>query len=117
MADGNAASVVQEIMTDPAPPGVVDSSAEEEEEPQNTPATGQPTITGTTQVGETLTTDTSAISNPDRLGNPAYTYQWLADGADISGATGLGYTLTDVDEGKTITVKASFTDDGGTKNP
>ena len=34
---------------------------------ENTPATGEPTITGTTQVGETLTVDTSAIADEDGL--------------------------------------------------
>ena len=35
--------------------------------PQNTPATGQPTISGTAEVGETLTADTSGISDEDGL--------------------------------------------------
>ena len=33
----------------------------------NTPATGAPTITGTTQVGQTLTADTTAIMDADGL--------------------------------------------------
>ena len=79
----------------------------------NSPATGAPTITGTVQVGETLTADTSGIADADGLSNVQYEYQWLADDSDIAGATGLTYTLTDSEESKAITVQVSFTDDAG----
>ena len=58
----------------------------------NSPATGAPTISGTAQVGETLTADTSGIADDDGLANVAFSYQWQADGADISGATDSTYT-------------------------
>ena len=77
----------------------------------NSPATGAPTITGTAQVGQTLTADTSGIADEDGLSNVQYEYQWLADDADISGATNATYTLADSDEGKAIKVQVSFTDD------
>ena len=77
----------------------------------NTPATGAPTISGTAQVGETLTTNTSGVADADGLSNVQYEYQWLADDTDIAGATGLTYTLTDSEESKAITVRVSFTDD------
>ena len=79
----------------------------------NSPATGQPTISGTAQVGETLTTATSGITDQDGLTSVAYQYQWLADGADIAGATAGTYTLVDADAGKTVRVRVSFTDDAG----
>ena len=79
----------------------------------NSPATGAPTITGTVQVGETLTADTSGIADADGLGNVQYEYQWLAEDTDIGGASGLTYTLTDSEESKAITVQVSFTDDAG----
>ena len=79
----------------------------------NSPATGAPAITGTAQVGETLTANTSGIADADGLDNAAFTYQWLADDEDISGATGSTYTLADDDEGKAIKVRVSFTDDAG----
>ena len=79
----------------------------------NSPATGQPTISGTAQLGETLTADTSGIADADGLNNAAFTYQWLADDADISGATSSSYTLADADAGKAIKVRVSFTDDAG----
>ena len=81
--------------------------------PPNSPATGAPTISGTALVGETLTADTSEITDQDGLTNVAYTYQWLADDADIAGATGSTYTLVDADEGVIIKVRVSFTDDAG----
>ena len=79
----------------------------------NTPATGQPTISGTAQVGETLTVDTSGISDDDGLTHAVFSYQWHGDGSDIAGATNAAYTLTDADEGKAISVTVSFTDDAG----
>ena len=79
----------------------------------NTPATGQPTISGTAQVGETLTADTSGIADDDGLDNASFSYQWLADDSNISGATGETYTLADADIGKAISVAVSFTDDRG----
>ena len=79
----------------------------------NRDATGQPTIGGTPQVGETLTADTSAIADEDGLGSAVYSYQWLADDADIAGATVAAYTLVDADEGAAIKVRVSFTDDAG----
>ena len=77
----------------------------------NSPATGAPTISGTAQVGETLTANTSGVADVDGLSNVQYEYQWLADDSDISGATNATYTLTDSEESKAITVQVSFTDD------
>ena len=83
----------------------------------NAPATGAPTISGTAQVDETLTADTSGISDADGLTNVSYSYQWIRnDGtndSDIGGQTGSTYTLVSADEGKTIKVRVSFTDDAG----
>ena len=77
----------------------------------NTPATGLPTISGTTQVGQTLRADTSGIDDDDGLTNVAYSYQWLAEDADISGETASTYTVPDDDVGKTIKVRVTLTDD------
>ena len=89
------------------------SSALEFTVPQNSAATGAPTISGTAQVGESLTASTSDISDANGLANASFTYQWLADDADISGATGSSYTLVAADVGKAIKVTVSFTDDAG----
>ena len=79
----------------------------------NTPATGAPAISGTARVGETLTASKSGIADADGLVNVSFSYQWLADDADIAGATGTTYTLTDADQGKAIKVRVSFDDDAG----
>ena len=59
---------------------------------------------------QTLTADTSGIADEDGLDNATFTYQWLADDANIDGATDSRYSLTSSDEGKAIKVKVSFTD-------
>ena len=79
----------------------------------DSPATGEPTISGTVQVGEVLTADTSGIADDDGLDSATYSYQWLADDAEIVGATGSNYTLVDDDEGRTIKVRVTVTDDLG----
>ena len=95
-------------------PGSQQSSQQQEE---NSPATGNPTISGTAQVGETLTASTTGITDADRLTNVSYSYQWIAnDGtsdSDIADATASAYTLVAADAGKTIKVKVAFTDDNG----
>ena len=77
----------------------------------NSPATGAPAISGTAQVGETLTASTSDFADQDGLDNATFSYQWLADDSAITDATGSTYTLVPGDQGKTIKVRVSFTDD------
>ena len=57
-------------------------------------------------MGETLT---ATVNDDD--GVPANVqYQWLANGVAIAGATGSSYQLTAAEAGKTITVRATYTD-------
>ena len=80
----------------------------------NYAATGAPTIGGTAQVGQTLTASTSGITDSDGLTNATFTYQWLSSrDAEIDGATSSTYTMVEADEGKTIKVRVSLTDDAG----
>ncbi len=85
----------------------------------NTAPTGLPTIAGTARVGDTLTASAAGIADADGLADAVFAWQWIAnDGtsdADIAGATQSTYTLTSAEAGKTIKVRASFTDDGGTE--
>ena len=90
---------------------------------EDDPATGKPGITGTAQVGQTLTATVGTIADLDGLPDPfishsSTTIQWIqVDGAtetDISGATNETYTLATADEGKKIKVKVSFEDEDGT---
>ena len=87
-------------------------------------ATGVPDISGTAEVGQTLTAGTSGISDGNGKSKAengetgfAYTYQWVrrVSGTDsnISGATSRTYTLTAADEGNKVKVKARFTDNAG----
>ena len=77
----------------------------------NSEPTGLPTISGTPKVEQTLTADTSAISDGDGLSNVSYQYQWLRDGADIAGQTNSTYRLVSADQDKTIKVRVTFRDD------
>ncbi len=73
---------------------------------------GVPTITGTAQEDETLTANTSGISDADGLGT--FSYQWLRGSTNISGATSSTYVLGDADVGQTISVQVRYTDGLGT---
>ena len=83
----------------------------------NTPATGQPTIAGTVETGETLTAATSSISDDNGLANAAFAYQWIHTATDseayIPAATGSSYLLSSDDLGHSIKVRVTFTDDDG----
>ena len=77
--------------------------------------TGLPVVTGTAQVGQTLTADTSGIDDADGLG--AFSYQWVrvVGGADtdIPGAAGATRVLFIDDLGHALKVRVSWTDGGG----
>ncbi len=95
----------------------VAESSEQQLATQNSPASGQPAVSGDMLVGETLTVDTSSVADSDGLTNASFSYQWISnDGtadADIQDATGASYTLVAADQGKTIKARVSFTDDAG----
>ena len=78
---------------------------------------GAPTISGTAQVWQTLTSGTSGISDADGLTNVTYNYRWICnDGtadADIGGATSSTYSLQASDATKAIKLRVTFTDDAG----
>ena len=77
----------------------------------NTPPTGVPTISGTAQVGQTLTVDTSGINDVDvgiTLAGVSFGYQWLADDTEIDGATSSTYTVQSSDVGKAIKAQVTF---------
>ena len=84
----------------------------------NKDATGAPTMSGTTQPGQTLTADVSGIADEDGLPDASeFNYQWLwvnQDGSsnptDIPDATSATYDLTHDDLGRKLKVRVSFTD-------
>ena len=55
----------------------------------------------------------SSIKDRDGWDESTFSYQWLADDADITGATDFSYTVADTDLGKTLKVRVSFTDGRG----
>ena len=69
-----------------------------------------PVVSGTAKVGQELT-GTSGSWTP---APSATSYQWLADGAEISGATAASYTLTAAELGKAISLRVTATADGHT---
>ena len=64
-------------------------------------------------MGETLTANTTGIADSDGLTRATFAYQWLADDADITDATGSTYTPAAIDAGKAVKVRVTFTDDAG----
>ena len=106
------------------PVSIVQTSAPEAPEEQgepaaNKPATGAPTISGAAQVDETLTAETPSIADEDGLEDVSYRYQWTRSNGstytDIDGETDSAYTLVLADQGKTIKVRVTFTDDADNK--
>ena len=87
--------------------------SEQHDATENTPAEGAARLDGDPAVGETLFAGTTGITDADGLNHAVFEYQWLADDAEIEGASGSTYTPTSADEGKTITVRVTFTDDAG----
>jgi Zn-dependent metalloprotease len=69
---------------------------------------GTPTITGTPAVGSTLTASPGSWGP----GSVTLTYQWLRDGAPISGATGATYFATVADIGKTLSARVTGSNPG-----
>lgn len=84
---------------------------ERDGEEVNDAPTGSVSILGTARQGQVLTAS-NTLADIDGLG--ATSYQWRANGIDISGATGATYILTQAEVGKTVSVMASYTDGGGT---
>lgn len=72
--------------------------------------TGSVQITGQAILGQTLNASNDLVDS-DNLG--AIKYQWLRGNELIGGATNSSYVLTQDDLGKTIRVKASYTDGQG----
>ena len=85
--------------------------------PPNVAATGRPTVTGTVELGEELTAETSTIADDNGLTNTVFSHQWVrsTNGADnnITDATGSTYVIASADVASAIKVQVSFTDDDG----
>ncbi|WP_439523159.1 hypothetical protein [Marivita sp.] len=69
---------------------------------------------GILKSGNVLTARPNAIVDRDGFDWRKGTFQWMRDGEPIPGADKQVYTLIDQDDGARITVRFSYTDDGGT---
>lgn len=70
--------------------------------------TAAPTVSGTPEVGETLTATPGKWSPTPS----SYRYQWRADGTAIVGATSVTYTPSAADEGKRLSVTVTVLKSG-----
>ena len=78
----------------------------------NTPASGQPEISGQAIAGETLTASKDTIIDIDGIPDTV-SYQWIRvdnGDTDIPGETRSTYALTSADVGKQVRVRVSFND-------
>ncbi len=70
-----------------------------------------PAISGSTQVGQTLSCSTGSWT-----GNPppsSFAYQWLRDGAAIAGATSSSYVVQAADQGHTLSCQVTASNSEG----
>jgi hypothetical protein len=75
--------------------------------------TAAPTISGTPQVGQTLTASTGTWTNSPT----SFTYQWNRAGTAIGGATAATYVPVTADVGNTLTVTVTATNGTGSSTP
>ncbi len=87
--------------------GIIEINNSSQNVPVNHAPTGNVTISGTAQAGQTLTAN-NTLADSDGLGT--LNYQWLSNGNVISGATQSTYKLTANEVGKNMSVKVSYMD-------
>lgn len=71
---------------------------------------GPPEVSGKTSVGSTLTCSTGEWSGQPA---PTFTYEWLREGAVISGASAKTYTVVTADEGHQLSCKVTASNGEG----
>ena len=71
---------------------------------------GSVSISGEAVVGQALS---ASATDPDGVESGTESYQWYSDGAAISGATSMAYTLTTAEGGEMVTVVVRYTDSAG----
>jgi hypothetical protein len=81
--------------------------------PANSGGGNLPLISGSTVVGQTLTTTDGTWTG---FPAPAFTYQWKRNGANISSATASSYLLVSADAGANMTVTVTATNTAGSAN-
>ena len=98
------------VISDDGAPFVVEGWPPIPDPPENTTL---PTVTGTAQVGQTLTANAGEWTNePD-----SYAYAWLREGVVIIGATGTTYVPVEDDVAFRLSVSVIATNAGGDSSP
>ena len=77
----------------------------------NSEPTGEVTISGVVEQGQTLEANTATIADADGLST--FHFQWFRDGEPIRGAKNQSYTLGRSDVGSEIFAKVSYADGAG----
>ena len=72
--------------------------------------TAAPSVSGTAEVGETLTCSNGTFSGAETI---TYSYQWFANGVAVSGATASTYELKDSDLNKVFMCRVMAKNNGG----
>ncbi len=79
----------------------------------NSAPQGTASVAGWLGTGQSLQAKTVSIQDADGIGT-AFTYQWLRNGVEISGATAASYRLKDSDAGAQFSVRVNYMDGLGT---
>lgn len=81
----------------------------------NSSPKGPLVILGDALIGETLTARPNGIADADGINYTTQAFQWLRDGEPIFGATRQTYSVSSTDAGTQISVRYTYTDNGGTQ--
>jgi predicted outer membrane repeat protein len=110
-ANTDVGNLTIEVIADDGNGGQVSDTFELVVSDSNDAPTGGVQISGSPSVGESLTADTSRLSDEDGLG--ILSYQWLKNGSAIVGADSASYVVTSSDVGSSLSVRVSYVDGGG----
>ncbi|MFA8387892.1 MAG: DUF4214 domain-containing protein [Pelagibaca sp.] len=81
----------------------------------NSTPVGPLVILGDALIGETLIARPNGIADADGINSSTQSFQWLRDGEPIFGATQQTYVVSSTDVGTQISIRYSYTDNGGTQ--
>ena len=81
----------------------------------NSTPVGPLVILGDALIGETLIARPNGIADADGINSSTQAFQWLRDGEPIFGATQQTYVVSSTDVGTQISIRYSYTDNGGTQ--